>query len=160
MANQGKRMVSEDQIKKLMNLADIREAGENITIENGVISAAGGGSTLYKHNITTVHQPIGIDRIYKTSFVIINKSSTPLTVADIVSFLDNITGDYPATVLAVESTSSDKIISVGNCIYKNGPSTINYKGLIANLANTEVLFFDNNFAFGTGATITDIVEEL
>lgn len=158
MANQGKRMVSEDQIKKLENLADIREAGENITIENGVISAAGGGSTFYKHNITTIQT--SSNRTYKTSFVIINKSSTPLTVADILSFLNNITGDYPATALAVESTNDLKVFSVGNCIYASGPSTASYKGLIGNFSNNSVTFYDNNFAFGTGATITDITEEL
>lgn len=102
MANQGKRMVSEDQIKKLeslepVDLSDYQKkltAGENITIsEDNVISAAGsGGDKYYAHNI------ILKDSVYNaiTSLIIINESMTPFTITTFLAYLSTIS-KKPAT---------------------------------------------------------------
>lgn len=92
MANQGKRMVSEDQIKKLENLDTSKlqpklTAGENITIsEENVISAAGGGETeFYEHDITV------IDDTYHATYnlQIMNSDNTPFTYTTLLNFLVN-----------------------------------------------------------------------
>ena len=130
MANQGKRMVSEDQIKKLEGLADIREAGDGITIAGGVISAQGGveytagtgieitaenvinntapAKALYEHNLT----------IRTTTdllvFSIINDKNTPFSAySDIYDYLVSNNFTFNA-FKQINGFSSSKVI---NCIY-------------------------------------------
>lgn len=117
MANQGKRMVSEDQIKKLENLADIREAGENITIENGVISAAGGGTVQrYRHNICYNRDVSSEKR--KLYAVVENTSSEPFTRTSFLKWIyDSGYTEGFKGYSAYAVVNNDTYIHISNIIY-------------------------------------------
>ena len=144
MANYGKRMVPEDQIKKLKGLADIREAGENITIENGVISADGGGSeytagtgieitdqnvinntapakTLYQHNIYIEDTNTDYNISTNATLTIINDSSQPLSFNNIVTYVSTTAANKMPACVAIVTTAANqnKNVGVASYLYKN-----------------------------------------
>jgi archaellum component FlaC len=69
------------------NKQDVLTAGENITIENNVISASGGGGAqFYQHSIAILYNATFIDNVTTT---FITRDNTPFDYNKIVSFLVN-----------------------------------------------------------------------
>ena len=185
MANQGKRMVSEDQIKKLENLADIRTAGENITIENGVISAQSGGteytagngieiteanvinntapgSTLYEHNISVYYY--STDEKIRIAIKIINSSNTAFTTTNLYNFLNTNSFRYDtiyeATGFQIKASSSDYLIISGVFVDpENQPNKI-YIARAGIVFASSLMTFANDVLDFTNYTFTDTIREI
>ena len=73
------------------------KVGSGLSIDDGVLSASGGGNTLYKHNIILHSSSVSI------SFTEITKDPTPFTMQTLETFLSNdfkgLYTAHPATCL-------------------------------------------------------------
>ena len=119
MANQGKRMVSEDLIKKLESLepVDLNDyqkkltAGENITItEDNVISATSSGANIYNHSIV-FKSYISEDSVnVSIRTILATTNNTPFTVKTFLDMIYNNAVQKPINVAGAFTLSSKMCI--------------------------------------------------
>ena len=140
--SKGKRMVSEDQIKKLENLADIREAGDGITIEDGVISAEGATYTA-GDNITIED---GVISATDTTYT----AGTGIDITDgVISATGGSTTKYNHCLIFNAKTGSNYGAYMSVNIEKNNNTPITLKDFL------DLLYNNNNIQFTVVGGIKD-----